>query len=132
MIQNVFSKLCVELNWLDNELNLTFWCFNHTIWEVYWLNPFAARWTSGGRTRKENEKLFWDLTGSPAGNYVREASGGNWAKCMNWKKSINKTDPLCIICSVCVLSEHEKIYQIPTWCHVKGQKKCSFVFISEV
>lgn len=27
---------------------------------------------------KKTGKLFWDLTGSPAGNYISEASGGNW------------------------------------------------------
>lgn len=46
-------------------------------------------------SRKENERLFWDLTGGrPAGNYVREASGGNCPNaCIGNKSKKKKNKP---------------------------------------
>lgn len=45
----------------------------------------SFRWT----TWNETGKLFWDLTGnSPAGNYIREASSGNWPNAR-----VSKTNP---------------------------------------
>lgn len=124
--KHFFSKLRNCLFNFTNCIMKRIWLFGVlTIWEIYWLNPFVACRTCvfGGRTRKENQKLFWDLTGSPAGNYVRETSGGNWPNACIGNKSINKTDPLCI-CGVCILRRRRKYIRYPPdVLDVKGQQQ---------